>query len=49
MTEDLESVGDAEVSSRQAISQDVEETANDLSFRAVDPIDVHIEDLNVEI
>ena len=49
MTEDLESVKDAEVSSRQAINQDVEETVNDLSFRAVDPVDVHVKDLNVDV
>ena len=51
MTEDLESGGDAAitVSSPQAIKQDAEDTVNDLSFRAVDPVDVHVRDLNVDI
>ena len=51
MTEDLESGGDAAItaSSPQAIKQDAEDTVNDLSFRAVDPVDVHVRDLNVDI
>lgn len=49
MTEDLESVGDAAVSSYQANRIDVEETVNDLSFRAVVPVNVHVKNLNVDI
>ena len=49
MTEDLESGGDAVVSSHQVTSQDVEETVNDLSFRAVEPVSVHVKNLNVNI
>ncbi|CAF9937095.1 hypothetical protein IMSHALPRED_011021 [Imshaugia aleurites] len=49
MTEDLESGGDAAISSHEANSGDVEETVNDLSFRAVDPVNVHVKDLNVDI
>lgn len=49
MTEDLESGGDAAVSSHQAASHDVDETVNDLSFRAVDPVNVHVKNLNVDI
>ena len=45
----LESGGDAGFSSRRTTNQDVEETVNDLSFRAVDPVNVHVKDLNVEI
>ncbi len=49
MTEDLESGGDAAVNSHQATSQDDETAVNDLSFRAVDPVNVHVKDLNVDI
>ena len=49
MIEDLESGGDAEVSNRGTTNRDVEDTVNDLSFRAVDPVNVHVKDLNVEI
>lgn len=49
MTKDLESGGDAAVSSHQVTSQGVEEAVNDLSFRAVDPVNVHVRDLNVDI
>lgn len=49
MTENSESGRDAAISSYQATSQDVEEAANDLSFRAVDPVNVHVKDLNVDI
>lgn len=49
MTKDLESDGDAAVSSHQAISQDIEEAVNDLSFRAVDPVNIHVKGLNVDI
>lgn len=49
MTEDLESSGDAAFTSHHTTSQDVEETGNDLSFRAVDPVNVHVKDLNVDI
>ena len=49
MTDDLETGSDAAVSRRQVTSQDVEETVNDLSFRAVDPVNVHVRDLNVDI
>ena len=49
MTKDLESGGDAAVSSHQATSQGIEEAVNDLSFRAVDPVNVHVKDLNVDI
>ena len=49
MTEDPESGRDAAVSSHQATSQDVEEAVNDLSFRAVDPVNVHVKELNVDI
>ena len=49
MTEDLESGGDAAISSHQANSKDAEETINDLSFRSVDPVNVHAKDLNVDI
>lgn len=49
MTEDLESGGDAAVSGHRAVSQDVEETMNELSFRAVDPVNVHVKDLNVDV
>lgn len=46
MTGDLETGGDAAVSSHVATSQD---TVNDLSLRPVDPVDVHARDLNVDI
>lgn len=49
MTGGLESSGDGAVSSFQVTSLDVEETANDLSFRAVDPVNVHVKHLNVDI
>ncbi len=49
MIEDLESGGDAARSSFKVIGQDVEETSNDMSFRAVDPVDVHVKNLNVDI
>ncbi|CAF9917322.1 MAG: hypothetical protein ALECFALPRED_011104 [Alectoria fallacina] len=49
MTKDLESGGDAAVSSHRATSQDVQENVNDLSFRAVDPVSVHVKGLNVDI
>ena len=49
MAEDLESGGAAVNSSHQATSQDIEEAVNDLSFRAVDPVNVHVKDLNVDI
>ncbi len=49
MIEDLESGGDAVISSSKVINQDVEETSNDMSFRAVDPVDVHVKNLNVDI
>lgn len=46
---DLESGGDAVVSNHQATNQDVAETVNDLSFRAVDPVDVLVKGLNVDV
>ena len=49
MTEDLKSSGDAAVISHKADGGDVQVTGNDLSFRAVDPVDVHVKDLNVDI
>ena len=49
MTEDLESGGDAVISSDQTTVQEVKETVNDLSFRAVENVDVHVKDLNVNI
>ena len=49
MTEDHETGGDTAISSHQATSQDVEDTVNDLSFRPVDPVNVHAKDLNVDI
>lgn len=49
MTEDLESGRDAVVNNHQVTSQDVEETINDLSFRAVEPVSVHVKNLNVDI
>ena len=45
MTKDLESGGDA---SRLVIN-DTGESVNELSFRAVDPVDVHVKDLSVDI
>lgn len=45
----METGRDAAVSSRQAMTQDVEETVNDLAFRAVDPVNVHVRDLNLDI
>lgn len=52
MTEDPKSGRDATnaaVGSHQATSQDVEEAVNDLSFRSVDPVNVHVKGLNVDI
>lgn len=49
MTEDLESGGDAVISSHQTTSQEVKESVNDLSFRAVETVDVRVKHLNVDI
>ena len=49
MTNDLESGGNAAISSHHTTSQGVEEAVNDLSFRAVDPVNVHVKNLNVDI
>lgn len=49
MTEDLESGGDAVISSHQTTIQEVKESVNDLSFRAVETVDVRVKHLNVDI
>ena len=49
MTEDVEAGGDTVISSHIATSQYPGEAVNDLSFRAVDPVNIYVKNLNVDI
>ena len=49
MTDDLEAGGDTVLNAHKATSQDPGEAVNDLSFRAVEPVNVRVKDLNVDI
>ena len=49
MNKDLDSGGDAALRSHQAASLGAVEILTDLSFRAVDPVNVHVKALNVDI
>ena len=49
MTDDLGAGGDTVVNAHNAAGQDPGEAANDLSFRAVEPVNVRVNDLNVDI